>query len=206
MTLQRTVVLALLGTASCCLAGRALAQDAAASMSAPRPRLPVRAERRLALTGELGWNGLAGFGPVLGFHADPHLSFELGLGLSLVGRKVGLRTRYNLLESPLTPFIGVGIIGASGFGDSSFGLTDESTNDTVTIRLRPSAFVQGVAGLDWTSRGGFTLIGALGYARLLEHDNVEVVTGTPTRDQQRAFDITFRSSAVVTLALGYSFR
>jgi hypothetical protein len=50
-----------------------------------RAGLPIRARRRLALLGEVGWNGIAGFGPNLVFHVDPHFSFDLGAGLSLLG-------------------------------------------------------------------------------------------------------------------------
>src|SRR6186713_1386462 len=73
-----------------------------------RPLLPIRAQRRLALTGEIGWNGLAGFGPVLTYYPGPHFGLDLGLGFSLLGGKIGLRGRYNFLTSAWTPFLGLG--------------------------------------------------------------------------------------------------
>jgi hypothetical protein len=173
---------------------------------APRAPRPVRAERRLALLGEWGWNGLAGFGPILVFHAHPQLSLELGLGLALVGAKIGLRARYNLLDGPVTPFAGVGLLGGSGFDAPTRDIASDENNTELNIKLRPSTFVQGVVGVDWTSRDGFTLVSAVGYAWRVSKDNVEVVTGVPTPDERKALDVVFGSSIVISFGLGYSFR
>ncbi|HWA72581.1 MAG TPA: hypothetical protein VG937_09610 [Polyangiaceae bacterium] len=167
--------------------------------------LPIRAERRLALTGELGWNGLAGVGPILTYHANPHLSFDLGVGLAAVGLKFGFRARANLLRGPLTPFVGVGFMGATGW-DSTPDVTDPNTKDKLNIKVRPSAFLQTVAGIDWTSPRGFTFIAAAGYATLLSRDNVQILTGEPTADEKRGLQIAFRSGLVISLAAGYSFK
>jgi hypothetical protein len=170
---------------------------------APRP---VRAERRLALLGELSWNGLAGFGPNLIFHVDPHFSVDLGLGLAFVGWKLGLRSRYNFLTSETTPFIGAGFLGATGFDAPSQDIAADDDNRELNIKAKPSAFAQLTVGLDYTDSDGFTFLGAIGYAILLSHDNVEIVTGEPTREEAQAFDVLFRSGAVLSVGLGYSFR
>jgi hypothetical protein len=170
---------------------------------------PIRARRRLALLGEVGWNGIAGFGPNLVYHVDPHFSVDLGAGLSLLGWKTGIRGRYNFLTGPVTPFLGVGLIGAGGFGDSPIPINDHENDpnrETVNIKVRPSAWLQTVGGVDWIAPSGFNLISTVGYAWLLSHDPVEVVTGTPNADEKRAFDVFFRSNIVITVALGYSFR
>jgi hypothetical protein len=169
-----------------------------------RPPQPVRAERRLALLGELGWNSLAGVGPLLTFHAHPHVSFDLGAGLGAVGAKIGVRARYNVLKSALTPFVGVGLIAASGFDAPSREFSTEE-NREFNIKVLPSTFMQAVTGLDWTSRGGFTMVFAVGYAWLLGKDNVVIITGEPTAEERRALGIVFRDSAVVSLAIGYTF-
>lgn len=171
-----------------------------------KPARPIRAERRLALTGELGWNGLAGFGAVISYHADPHLTIDLGAGLAVVGGKLGLRTRYNFSERRVTPFVGLGVIGATGFDAPTRDLAAEDGNSELNIELKPSAFMQAVVGLDWTTIDGFTMVGALGYARMLTSDNVVIITGTPTDEERKAFDIVFRSGIVISLAMGYSFR
>lgn len=172
---------------------------------APRRVLSIRDQRRLALTGELGFNGIAGFGAILSYHATPHISFDLGAGLALVGPKIGVRARYNLLESAVTPFLGMGFMAASGW-DSPIDITDPNTEDKVNVKISPSAFSHGVVGLDWTSQGGFTLVAALGYAWLLSSDNVEIVSGEPTAEEREAIDISFRNGPVISIALGYSIK
>lgn len=169
-----------------------------------RRSLPIRAQRRLALTGEIGWNGLAGFGGILTYHAHPHLSFDLGAGLALVGLKVGVRGRVNFLKGPVTPFAGLGLLAGSGW-DSNPDVTDPDTRDKLNVKVLPSAFTQAVVGLDWTNQRGFTLVGALGYAWLLSGNNVEIVTGEPTPEERKALKLVFRNGAVVSLAAGYSF-
>jgi hypothetical protein len=174
--------------------------------AAVRPPPPVRAERRLALLGEIGWNGLAGFGAIVSYHVNPHVTFDLGAGLALVGGKLGLRARYNVSEGPVTPFIGAGVLGATGFDAPTSEIGAEDDNSELNIELRPAAFLQTVGGIDWTSRSGFTLVGSVGYAWLVSGDNVVILTGEPTPEEKRALDIVFRSGVVISLALGYSFR
>ncbi len=171
-----------------------------------RRLLPVRAERRLALLGELGWNSLSGVGPSVTFHAHPHVSFDLGAGLGVVGAKIGLRARVNVLKNEVTPFFGAGMIAASGFEAPDSNFASDMENRELNIKALPSAFFQVVTGVDWTSRGGFTLVGALGYAWLVTRDNVEIITGEPTAEERRDLDALFGSSIVISIAIGYSFR
>lgn len=182
------------------------AKKRAKPASAKKPPLPIRADRRLALLGELGWNGLAGFGAIVSLHATPHISFDLGAGLAAVGGKLGLRTRYNFSEKRVTPFVGVGIIGATGFEAPTRDLAANDDDSELNIELKPSAFLQTVAGIDWTARSGFTLIAALGYAFMLTPDNVVIITGVPTEEEKKGLDIVFRSGIVISIAIGYSFR
>lgn len=175
-----------------------------ARAAVPRPRPPVRADRRLALTGELGWNGLAGFGAIVSYHADPHLTFDLGVGLAAVGGKLGLRARYNFLKGAVTPFLGLGFMGATGFDAPTRDLGSDDSE--LNIELKPSAFLQTVAGIDWTRDGGFTLVSAIGNATMLTRDNIVIITGEPTEEERKGLDIVFRSGIVISIALGYSFR
>jgi hypothetical protein len=181
---------------------------AAAPPAAPaapvRPPPPIRAQRRIALLGELGWNGLAGFGAIVTYHVHPHVSFDLGAGLAAVGGKLGLRARYNISKKPVTPFLGVGIMGATGFDAPTRDIGSDDSE--LNIELKPAAFVQAVAGIDWTSPSGFTLVGAVGYAWLVTGDNVVILTGEPTPEEERGLDAVFRSGVVISVAIGYSFR
>jgi hypothetical protein len=184
-----------------------------ASPAAPkadtRPLGPIRARRRLALTGELGWNGLAGFGPVLTYHAHPNVSLDLAAGVSLFGWKGGVRGRYNLLTTPFTPFVGVGFNATKGLGEVTIDASDDPhgspMRDPVTIDLKPSYLVQGTLGFDFIHRRGFTMVGCIGYAWLLNEDNVDVLAGSLTEDDKMAIDVIFKSGAVISLALGYAF-
>jgi hypothetical protein len=176
-----------------------------APATAERRPLPVRAERRLALLGELGWNSLAGVGPSVTFHANPHLSFDLGAGLGAIGGKIGLRARVNVLKNEVTPFFGAGLIAGSGW-DAPANIASEPENRELNVKVLPSAFAQAVTGVDWTSRDGFTLVGCLGYAFLLGRDNVEIITGEPTAAERQELEAAFQSSLVISIAIGYSFR
>lgn len=174
-----------------------------------RPLGPIRSRRRLALTGELGWNGLAGFGPVLTYHADPHVSLDLAAGVSLFGWKGGVRGRYNLLTSPFTPFVGLGFNATKGLGELTLDPEDDPNGDPlrdpVTLDIKPSYLVQGTLGFDFIHRRGFTMIGAIGYAWLLNEDNVDIIYGTLTPDEAEAIDVIFKSGVVISLGLGYAF-
>jgi hypothetical protein len=175
-----------------------------------RPLGPIRSRRRLALTGELGWNGLAGFGPVLTYHAHPHVSFDLGGGVSLFGWKAGVRGRYNFMKSPFTPFVGLGFNATTGLGEVTMDPADDPNaedpeRDPVTLDLKPSYLVQGTLGFDFIHRRGFTMIGCIGYAWLLNEDNVEVLAGKLKADEEQAVDFFFTGGAVISLAFGYAF-
>jgi hypothetical protein len=176
------------------------------STGAPRALPPVRADRRLALLGELGWNSLAGFGINVSFHAHPHVTFDLGVGLALIGGKVGLRVRYNLLEGPVTPFFGMGMLAGTGFDAPTDDITPEDDNRELNFTLRPSAFLQTVVGIDWTRRSGFTMISAIGYAWRLTGESVEIITGVPTEEERRGLDVAFGDSIVISIAIGHSFQ
>lgn len=169
-----------------------------------RPPPPIRAQRRIALLGELGWNGLAGFGAIVTYHLHPHVSFDLGAGLAAVGGKLGLRARYNISKKSVTPFLGMGIMGATGFDAPTRDIGSDDSE--INIELKPAAFLQAVAGIDWTSPSGFTLIGAAGYAWLVTGDNVVILTGEPTKEEEEALDAVFRSGVVISVAIGYTFR
>lgn len=174
-----------------------------------RPLGPIRAQRRLALTGELGWNGLAGFGAVLTYNAHPHLALDLAGGFSLLGWKTGVRGRYNILKSNMTPFVGIGFNATSGLGEFTSDPKDDphAEADAVpfTLDVKASYLVQYTVGFDFLHKRGFNMIGALGYAHLLNDNNLVLVDGKLTRDEKRAVDVIFKGGLVISLAAGYAF-
>jgi len=174
-----------------------------------RPQLPIRARRKLALLGELGWNGLAGFGPILTYHAHPHVSFDFGAGFSLLGGKLGVRGRYNFLKDSFTPFLGVGYNYGSGFGqfttDPASDPNGDPNREPVTIDHGPSYLIQTTVGFDFIHRRGFTMLGTLGYAWLLNKDNYKVLAGKLTAEEEQGFNIAFKGGLVLGVAMGYAF-
>jgi len=174
-----------------------------------RPQPAIRARRKLALLGEIAWNGLAGFGPILTYNAHPHVSFDFGAGFSLLGGKVGVRGRYNFLKDSFTPFLGVGYNYGSGFGqfttDPSSDPDSDPAREPVTIDHGPSHLIQTVLGFDFIHRRGFTMLGTLGYAWLLNKDNYRVLAGRLTHEEEQGFNIAFKGGLVLGLAMGYSF-
>jgi hypothetical protein len=169
----------------------------------------VRARRRLALLGEIGWNGLAGFGAVLTYNAHPHLAFDLAGGFSLLGWKTGVRARYNLLTGNMTPFVGVGFNATSGLGEFTSDPKKDSGREPdavpFTLDVKASYLVQYVLGFDFLHKRGFNMVGAIGYAQLLNHNNLTLVDGKLTHDEQRAVDIIFKGGLVLSLSAGYAF-
>jgi hypothetical protein len=174
-----------------------------------RPQLPIRARRKLAILGEIAWNGLAGFGPILTYNVHPNFSVDFGAGFSLLGGKLGVRGRYNFLTTPFTPFVGLGYNYGSGFGQFPTNPKDDPNGDPnrepATIDHGPSHLIQSVVGFDFIHRRGFTMLGTVGYAWLLNHDNYKVLAGTLTHDEKQGFDIAFKGGLVLGVAMGYAF-
>lgn len=174
-----------------------------------RPQIPIRARRKLALLGEIAWNGLAGFGPILTYHAHPHVSLDFGAGFSLLGGKLGVRGRYNFLNDAVTPFLGVGYNYGSGFGqfttDPASDPDSDPNREPVTIDHGPSHLIQTVVGFDFIHRRGFTMLGTLGYAWLLNQDNYRVLAGRLTHEEEQGFNIAFKGGLVLGVAMGYAF-
>jgi hypothetical protein len=175
-----------------------------------RPSVPIRARRKLALLGEVSWNGLAGFGPVLVYYADPHVALDLGVGFSLMGGKIGARARYNFLTSPFTPFLGVGFIATSGLGqfttDPSQDPKGDPNREPATIDVKPAHLVQGVFGFDFVHRRGFSMLGCVGWAWQLDRNNVHLLAGTLTPDERQGFNLAFKGGLVLSTAFGYAFQ
>jgi hypothetical protein len=164
----------------------------------------IRTKRPLALTGELGWNGLSGLGPVLSYHMVSNLSVDAGLGLAATGIKGGFRLRGNLLTSNFTPFAAAGLLYGVGTGEAATSLTTDG--NTITYRVKGSPYAQIVAGLEYIDDGGFTFMATLGYAKLLQSSNYVITEGEPTKVQQNALDLALGSGAVVSVAFGYAFQ
>lgn len=176
----------------------------------PPDTRPIRAQRRVALLGEIGWNGLAGFGAIVTYHAVPHLSVDMGGGFSLLGWKAGVRPRYNFSTENFTPFVGVGFNATSGLGQFTSDPKNESNPEPgaqpFTLDVGPSYLLQYVVGFELVRRQGFTMQGAFGYAQLLNKGNTRLIDGSMTPDERTAMNVIFKSGPVVSMAFGTSFK
>jgi hypothetical protein len=175
-----------------------------------RPARPIRALRRVALLGEIGWNGLAGVGAIVTYHANPHFSIDMAGGISAFGWKGGVRGRYNFMTSSFTPFVGLGFNATSGLGQITSDPKDQDNPDPnaqpFTLEVKPSYLAQAVIGFEVVRARGFTMQAALGYARLLNHDNTRLIDGSMTADEKQAVDVFFKSGPVISMAFGHSFQ
>src|SRR5438128_550755 len=122
------------------------------------------AESDWTLSGQTGWNSLAGTGLVLSRRVVPHFGLDAGLGLSTAGAKLGLRARGDLYDAPTTPFLSAGVLFMPGghFGD---------VNRPYEYDVLPSPFVQAMAGVRFQGYQAVRLILAAGWSWELRRNN-----------------------------------
>jgi hypothetical protein len=161
----------------------------------------VRSQRPWALSGELGWNGLAGAGLVLRRALGSGFGIEGGVGLSAEGAKAGLRARYDFSRAEWTPFLGVGFLYCTG---SEREVGDNGSTGPFRYRVGRSPYLQAVFGLEYQGEGGFVFAVATGYARLLSQ-NLNVTQGAPTSDDLAAARLATGSGLVLSLSWGRAF-
>lgn len=165
----------------------------------------IRMKKRASVGLDLTWNGLAGLGALMSYHITEQLSGDVGIGLSGVGLKTGVRARYNFTTASFTPFVGLGAMMGGGTAGRSIEMEDNENGNKIEVQLEESYFIQTVLGFDYISDGGFMLLGQLGYANLIGDDNVKVVSGIPNDTQKAVIDITYKSGLVLGFVIGYAF-
>lgn len=176
--------------------------NTASDVLAPIQVVPVRALRPAHVSVEAGFNGLSGVGMQVGYNFHPHFALDFGGGLSAQTAKVGLRGRYNLLKSEVTPFVGAGV--AYGFGTPSVMRNNDNGNE-VSFKIDRSPFAQAVLGVSWVNRHGLSLMASAGWNQLLRGSNVLLKGGRPNERQNRALKYLTGSGPSLALALGYAF-
>ena len=169
---------------------------------APIEVVPVRALRPAQVSIEAGFNGLSGVGLQVGYNFPPHFAVDVGGGLSTQTAKVGLRGRYNLLKSNVTPFLGAGVVYGFGTPDA---LTNRDGGNEVSFKIDRSPFAQAVAGVSYVNRRGLSLMASAGWNQLLRDNNVLIKGGRPNDRQRKAFKYLAGSGPSLALAVGYAF-
>jgi hypothetical protein len=169
----------------------------------PRPtdHRPVRARRPFFIGGELGWNGLAGFGVNFSYHPIPYFALDAGLGVALTGWRVGLRGRVNFLTGDWTPFAGLGMTYSPSSGGQEIEV--QARGETVKLELLPSAYGHLAAGVNYTGAEGFVFMATTGAA-------LRVASNTRYRSGDRDIYVNdvrplYRGGVIVSVAFGYAF-
>ena len=167
-------------------------------MPEPEPRGPIREERPFFIGGELGWNGLAGFGVNFSYHPISYLAVDTGLGLALTGLRFGARARVNFLKGQWSPILGVGFTHSEGIPE----VEAESQSEKVKLEVLSSSYVQFAGGVNYTGREGFVFMAMIGYAHLIE-PNTRYLSGS--MDAYEDLRPIYGGGSVISFAFGYAF-
>jgi len=169
--------------------------------------LPVRMTRRFGISIDMGWNGLVGVGPTFQYFVTPQFGIDGGIGISFTGFKLGIRGRYLFLEKKFTPFVGAGFNYGLGLGNAGLAvLSNDDNGNVIEYYVKPSPFLQLTVGGDLLTGGGFFLLFNLGYSILLGEDNIVIVSGTPTINQQQGLKGVHGSGIVIEVGMGFIFK
>lgn len=172
------------------------------NMSEKEMELPIRELRRNAITGNIGWNGLTGFGVTYNHYLFSQLEADMGVGLASTGFKFGGRMSYLFINNNFSPFASIGFMYGTG---SSLELEYDQNNNKFNYMVESSPFLQIAGGVEYMSNGGFLVRGNMGYAILLKETNYKITQGVPTADELRAMDIALGSGIVIEFSIGYAF-
>lgn len=199
----RQILLLSLSLSAGLLAVPAHAEEVSQTLPAPELK-PVRSVRRIALLGELGWNGLAGTGVNVVGNITKNFALDFGGGFGLAGPKLGLRARYNFLDTVVTPYVAAGV--TQTFRSSNFvTISDPKTGEAEDFHLAASTAVQGTVGLDYTSRSGFMLLAYAGYSYSVGGSALRAAPAARSSEMERTLATFYGSGAVAGVALGYAF-
>jgi hypothetical protein len=166
----------------------------------------IRKYRNFGVSVEAAWNGLVGIGPMVSYYATPSIAIDGGVGLAGTGLKYGVRGRVLFSKGTVTPFAGVAFASGSGSGGQSVGLQNTSTLDSVYFVLKTTNYLQFTGGIDVVAKGGFFLLGTLGYAACLSNNNVEIVKGIPDETTNKVFDLMYHGGMIIGFNIGYAIK
>jgi hypothetical protein len=161
---------------------------------------PIRVRRPLFIGGELGWNGLAGFGANFSYHPIPYVALDTGLGIALTGIRLGARGRVNFLTGDWTPFVAVG---GTYSPPSEEAIEVQVQGETVKLDVLQSGYVHLGAGVNYTGSEGFVFMATTG-AALRVASNTRYVSGDYELYKSDVRPL-YRGGMIVSLAFGYAF-
>ena len=182
----------------------ALASGISALESHTIKQAPIREQRKLALSGELGWNGLVGLGPVVTYYAVPRLGVDAGLGIGGMGYKLGGRARFVFLRGNWSPYLGAGIIYETGTLNRAQEIKDEN-GVPFKLQVTPMYFIQLVQGLERMGPEGFVFSLNVGYAARVGGGAITYPERTPSLAMRDALNLLVSSGLVFALGAGIAF-
>jgi hypothetical protein len=167
----------------------------------------ARNPRAWAISGEVGMNSLASLiGPVATWYVQPRVAMDFAMGLSGVGWRPGLRTRYLFSNEKLSYSGGLGFKYGLGTGGKYAEVEDPDTKAKINVKIEPCAFLDLSLGLDYMAGNGFLVIANAGYSSLLGGKNYVVKSGETASDKaEKVFDLAFGSGIMLSVSLGKAF-
>ncbi len=165
--------------------------------------LAIREVRRNALTGNVGWKSLTGFGVTYHNYLAKQMGVELGVGIALTNVKLGGRFSYFFSEKNFSPFVSGGFMYGLGFGDTEIEINSDGTY--FKYKVSSSPYVQIAGGIEYLKKNGFLIKADIGYAILLTESNFEITDGFASNDQIQVLDTMLGSGFVMEVSIGYAF-
>lgn len=167
----------------------------------------LRKPRRMAISAEVGANSLATLvGPIFSYYVNPQVILDMGVGLSTVGYRPGIRARYNFSRAKLTPFVSGAFKYGMGTSATNITVKNGTSQEEFRVKAKPSPFLDLAFGLDYLAHNGFLCMGTLGYSKLLGSRNYEVLDGfTPNEKSTDVLDLMFGSGLAISVSLGKAF-
>lgn len=184
-----------------------LAAPALAQSDSTESDVELRNPRKWALSAEVGVNSLSSLmGPVATFYVKPQIAVDLGIGLSSVGLRPGLRARYAFSREKTAYFAGAGLKQGLGTGGEDIEIEDPDTKEKINIQIDAGTFLDLMVGVEFMADNGFLVIATAGYSTLLGDKLYTVSDGfTASEDAIKLFDTVFGSGIMLSVSLGKAF-
>ncbi len=169
--------------------------------------IELRKPRAWALSAEIGMNSLSSLiGPVATFYVKPQIGVDLGVGLSSVGLRPGLRARYLFSLEKLAYFGGIGLKYGLGTGGEEILVEDPDTKKKIGMQIDPSTYLDLMVGLDYLADNGFLILANAGFSALLGGKNFAFSSGTVVSEKtEKTFKTVFGSGIMLSVSLGKAF-
>lgn len=163
----------------------------------------IRTDKNFAVSLESGWRTLSGVGLNATFFPSTSLGVDLGVGLSYIGTRVGVRGRYMISKKNFSPYVGLGFTFSPTSIDNIEIEDTDNPGTFYTYDTSSSLFGQVLFGLEYISKGGFYVGWNIGYAPALK-DNYSF-DQTPPENLETAVKLLYGSSISTALNIGYAF-